>query len=240
SSGVISPGFPLNTSATRNLAWILVILVATYYLLQDWKRLRGWVVGVVPEAYQPDVRRLLREINNIWRAYLRGQLTWMLAVGVVVTIALLIIGTPGGVVLGVLTGLFSLLPDLGPAIAALLTVTVALFEGSSYLALSNLWFAALVIIVYLVAINAMNIFLRPRILGRSVKLHEGVVFIAIISAVVLQGVLGALIILPVISSTAVIGRYLRRRILGMPPFPEPVEPPPDESDGSSIESKDEN
>lgn len=210
-------------SFTRNLAWLLVILVTTYYLLQDGDKVRDWLVGLAPEEYQPDLYHLVDEISRIWRSYFRGQLTWMLAVGIVITIALLGIGMPGGLVLGIITGLFSLLPDLGPAIAALLAVVVALLEGSTYLPLSNFWFGVLVGITYLVLTNLLNITLRPRILGRSVRIHEGVVFVAIISAVILQGVFGALIILPVLSSGAVVGRYIRSRILGLPPFPEKAE-----------------
>ena len=56
-------------------------------------------------------------------------------------------------------------------------------------------------------------------MGRSVNLNEGLVFVAIIAAVVFWGVVGALIIVPVLASTIVIGRYLRARILGLDPFP---------------------
>ena len=56
-------------------------------------------------------------------------------------------------------------------------------------------------------------------MGRSVNLNEGLVFVAIIAAVIFGGILGALIIIPVIASAIVIGRYLRARILGLDPFP---------------------
>jgi hypothetical protein len=56
-------------------------------------------------------------------------------------------------------------------------------------------------------------------MGRSVNLNEGLVFVAIIAAVIFNGVLGALIIVPVIASAIVIGRYLRAKILGLDPFP---------------------
>jgi len=98
-------------------------------------------------------------------------------------------------------------------------------NGSNFINLPNHWFAALVIGIYLVLINFKNIWLRPHIMGRSVHMHEGVVFVAIIAAVVFQGVLGALIIVPVLASAAVVLRYMRRRVLGLPPFPEGGQPP---------------
>ena len=57
-------------------------------------------------------------------------------------------------------------------------------------------------------------------MGRSVQMHEGLVFVAILGAVIYEGVLGALIIVPVIASIGVLGRYIRSRMLGLPPFPE--------------------
>jgi hypothetical protein len=78
--------------------------------------------------------------------------------------------------------------------------------------------------LYLLLINFKNIWLRPRVMGRSVNLNEGLVFVAIIAAVIFNGVLGALIIVPVLASAIVVGRYLRARILGLDPFP-PEQPP---------------
>jgi len=143
----------------------------------------------------------------------------MFIVGVIFTIVWLLIGLPGAVILGFLTGLFSLVPELGPLFAGGLAALVALSEGSNYLPLSNGWFALLIIGLYLILINFKNIWLRPRVMGRSVNLNEGLVFVAIIAAVIFGGILGALIIIPAIASAIVIGRYLRARILDLDPFP---------------------
>jgi AI-2E family transporter len=99
-----------------------------------------------------------------------------------------------------------------------LAAGVALLEGSTWMPLSNFWVAGVVIIVYLVLINLKNFFLRPYIMGRSVHMNEALVFIAIIIATILKGILGALLVVPVLASIVVIGGYLQRRVLGLPPF----------------------
>jgi predicted PurR-regulated permease PerM len=185
----------------------------------DWDRLRDWFFGLAPDVYQPEIRQVYQEIKSVWSAYIRGQLALMFIVGVIFTLVWLLIGLPGAVILGFLTGLFSLVPEIGPLVAGTLAAIVALSEGSSFLPLSNGWFALLVIGLYLVLINFKNIWLRPRVMGRSVNLNEGLVFVAIIAAVIFSGVLGALIIVPVLASAIVVGRYLRARILGLDPFP---------------------
>lgn len=205
-------------STSRGLAWLLVTLVAVYYLLHDSARLHRWIIQQVHPAYRDDVERLYREIKKVWAAYLDGQLKLMLIVGVVFTLIWLAIGLPGAVILGFLTGLFSLIPEIGPLAATLLAVGVALIEGSTYLPIPNFWFAALVVLIYVVLINFKNIWLRPRVLGHSLNMHHGVVFVAVLTAAVLEGVLGALIVLPLLASADVLWRYLRNRIYGEPPF----------------------
>jgi len=206
-------------STSRNTAWFLVVLVTIYYLLMDWDRVREWSIHLAPQPYQPEIRRVYDEVKKVWAAYVRGQLALMFIVGVIFSIVWLAIGLPGAVVLGILTGLFSLVPEIGPLVAGAMAVAVAFLAGSLYLPLSNGWFTLLAAGLYLVLINFKNIWLRPRIMGRSVNLNEGLVFVAIIAAVIFGGVLGALVIVPVLASTIVIGRYLRARILGLDPFP---------------------
>ncbi len=205
-------------STSRGTLWFLVIVVCVYYFMTDWDKLRDWVIQLAPADYQNDLWRLYREIKKVWIAYLRGQLTLMTIVAVVFTIIWSIIGLPGALLLGMLAGLFSLIPDVGPFAATVLALIVALLEGSTWMPVSNLVFALIVAGLYAVLINIKNIWLRPMILGRSVHMHEGVVFVAIIAAVIFTGIIGAFIVVPVLASVGVIGRYIHARLLGLPAF----------------------
>lgn len=216
--------------------WFLVILVSVYLLLSKWDGMRDSLFSFVLPPYRPEVDELYHRIRNIWMAYLRGQIVLMLIVGVVFTIVWLIMGIPGALVLGAIAGLFTLVPDVGPFLAVMLAAGVALLEGSTWIPLSNFWVAGLVIAVYLVLINAKNFFLRPIIMGRSVHMNEGLVFIVIIVATILEGILGALLVVPLVASVTVIIGYVRRKILGLPAFeddgshqfaapPEKINPP---------------
>lgn len=207
---------------STSLAWLLVVLVSTYYLLLDGDRLCAWIIRQAPEAAQADVVRLLKEIDIIWRAYLRGTLVLMLIVGVTFMVVWAAIGLPGALALGLLTGILTVIPEVGPTIAAILAILVALFQGSDYLPLSNFWFAVLVFSIYFVLIQIKAIWLRPRVMGYFLSMNEGLIFVAIIGAVVLWGILGALIIVPLLATLGVIGRYVRCRLLNLDPWPEDV------------------
>jgi predicted PurR-regulated permease PerM len=209
-------------ATTTNLAWILVILVTTYYFLRDWERLREWLIRLAPEAYQSDIRRLHKDIQGVWQAYLRGQLLLMLVVGVLTGLGSAAVGLPGAVALGLLAGALDLVPSLGPTVAMVVAALIAWFEGSAYLPLSNTWFTVVVIALYNLVQLLENIWLQPRIMGRSVRLHPGLVFVAVVGALTLMGMLAALIIVPLVGSARVVGRYVHRRMLGLEPWPEAV------------------
>lgn len=198
--------------------WFLVILVSVHLFLSQWPNMRDWLINLAPPSYRPEMQELYNRIKSVWMAYLRGQIVLMFIVGVAFTIAWLILGIPGALVLGVIAGFFTLIPDVGPFLAMVLAAGVALLEGSTWIPLSNFWVAGIVVIVYLVLINLKNFFLRPYIMGRSVHMNEALVFIAIMIATILQGVLGALLVVPVLASVVVIAGYVQRRVLGLPPF----------------------
>jgi predicted PurR-regulated permease PerM len=213
-------------STSINTLWFLVILVSVHLFMSEWPHMRDWLVDLAPQAYREELRELYRRLRNVWMAYLRGQIVLMLVVGVVFTIAWAIIGIPGALVLGALAGLFTLIPDVGPFLAVALAFGVALLEGSNWIPLSNFWVAGIVAAAYLVLINLKNFFLRPIIMGRSLRMNEALIFIAIMIATILEGIMGALLVVPVLASVAVIIEYLRRRILGLPAFENDEEESP--------------
>jgi len=217
---VLEDALHLVERTSRNAVYILLVFVVTYYFVTDWANIREWLLNLAPEDSRHDTRRLYWSIRSVWMHYLRGQIVLMLIVGIVFTIIYLLIGLPGAILIGVLIGLLTLIPEVGPFIGTVVAVIVALLEGSTYLPISNILFALLVAAIYGVLIAIKNVWLRPFVMGRSVKMHEGLVFVAILGAVIYEGVLGALIIVPVIASIGVLGRYIRSRMLGLPPYPE--------------------
>ena len=205
-------------ATTTNFGWLLVVLVTTYYLLQDWPRLREWLFSIAPDVYESDMRRLYAQVREVWQRYLRGQLRLMLFVGVLTGLGSAAIGLPVAWAFGFLAGLFDVILSVGPAVVMAVAALVAFFSGSNFLPISNLWFTVLVLALYSAIQTAENIWLRPRILGNSLRLHPAIVFVAVIGSLALAGVLMALIIVPLISSLFVIGRYVYCKILDVDPW----------------------
>jgi len=225
-----SDAFKLLETTSRGTLWFLVIIVSVYYFMTDWDKARDWAIGLAPVNSRHDIWRLYREIKSVWMGYLRGQLTLMTIVAVVFGIIWTVIGLPGALLLGLLAGLFSLIPDVGPFAATALALIVALLEGSTWLPVNNFVFALIVAGIYVVLINVKNIWLRPLVYGRSVHMHAGIVFVSIIAAVVFTGILGAFIVVPVLASLSVVGRYVHARLLGLPAFADEDEDEDEDED----------
>lgn len=200
---------------SRNLIWAAIIVATTFYLLRDWGKLRDWAYALVPQSEQRAARIIYRELNEIWLGYFRGNLFLMFVVGVVFSLKWSLLGLPGAVILGILAGVLSLIPDIGPLVSAAIAIVVALVEGSSRLPISNFLFALLITVLYIVLINIKGIWLRPLVFSRAVHIHDGIVFISILGAVVLWGILAAIIIVPILASLGTLARYVYSRSQGI-------------------------
>jgi predicted PurR-regulated permease PerM len=210
-------------TSTTNLGWILVVLVATYYLLQDWAKLREWLFSWAPDPFESDFRRLYDEIKLVWNRYFRGQLRLSIIVGLLTGAGSLILGLPGALLFGVFSAIFDVLLSVGPAIIMAIATIVALLAGSNTMTVSNTLFALIILAFYLAVQGIENIWLRPRIMSTSVRIHPAIIFIAIVGSLSLAGVLTALVIVPVIGSIAVISRYTYFKLFKMDPWADEAE-----------------
>jgi hypothetical protein len=143
----------------------------------------------------------------------------MVIIGMMVWLGLAILGLPGAFALGIIAGLLEIIPNLGPLLAAIPAVIVALLQGSDTLAVSHFIFALIIIVFYIVVNFFENTVVVPRVMGESVKLHPLVVILGVLVGASTWGILGALLAAPVIASGRVIFSYLYRHVIGVHPFP---------------------
>ncbi|MEA3345367.1 MAG: AI-2E family transporter [Chloroflexota bacterium] len=206
-------------SAVTGLLRIVFILVTSFYILKDQPKIVRYVHHLVPTRYQADARLLGAEINSIWSTFFRGQLILCLVVGFVVGVAMAAVGLPNAAALGALAGALEILPNIGPVMAAVPAVLIALFQGSTYLPLPTFWFVVLVVGLYTLIQQVENNYLVPQIIGRSLDLHPLVVMVAVVAGANFAGVLGALLAAPTLASSRALAGYAYRKLLDQPPFP---------------------
>ncbi|MCX7681735.1 MAG: AI-2E family transporter [Anaerolineae bacterium] len=206
--------------------WLIVILITAFYLVKDADRIIAKLDSMPPAEYREDFIRLRQEITQVWHAFLRGQLLMCATIAVMTIAAGTAVGLPYAVVLGIIAGVMEFVPNLGPAIALVPAVLLALFKGSNFLPLSNFWFAVLVTGLYVLIQQIESNLLVPRVMGHSLNLHPLVVLIGVIIGGNLAGILGMLLAAPVLATLRVVGRYVFCRLYDLDPFAEPAEGPP--------------
>lgn len=208
---------------------IFVFLIA-FYLTRDSVKFGNFLGGVIPPGYREDARLMIDEIDGIWAAFFRGQLLLAVVVGAMVSVLCMIIGFPQPIFMGILAGFLEFLLSVGHTIWLITAVIIGLIEGSTYLPISNLAFAILVVVVQAIYTQIDLNFLIPRVIGREVHLHPMVVIIGIIIGASVGGVLGIVLAAPTIATLRVLGRYVYARLFDLEPFPliGPVAAPPEE------------
>jgi predicted PurR-regulated permease PerM len=203
---------------TENVVWVILVMILIYYFMVDWEKLRMWVFDFIPKMYHVDALRLYRQLRNIWKTYLRGQLLTVFLIGLISGIAAGILGLPGAIIIGVVATVLAIVPSVGSSFMVFVTAVVAFFSDSATFMFSDFWFVVAVIIVFTGIHLFDNYYLRPRILGQGLSLHPGVVLFAVIGALTLGGALLVLIIVPIISSVIVVMRYLIYRLTDADPW----------------------
>ncbi|MEA3375943.1 MAG: AI-2E family transporter [Chloroflexota bacterium] len=212
----------LVVSLAQGALWIVFIFIVAFYLVRDAHHIAERIVELAPPGYRDDAVRLRREIVHVWNAFLRGELLLGTVVGVTVGLVTTGLGLPYPWALGLLAGVLEIVPNIGPTIAAIPAILLALINGSAYIPLGNFWFAVLVAGVYTIIQLIENNFLVPRIMGRTLNLHPLAVLIAVLAGGQLASILGILLAAPTLATTRVLGRYLLARLYDRDPFAEPL------------------
>ncbi|MEW6330659.1 MAG: AI-2E family transporter [Pseudomonadota bacterium] len=182
------------------LAGILLVPVVTFYLLLDWDKLPARVLALLPPRRQTQARLLARETDEVLGSFLRGQLTVMLALAVVYSVGLTLVGLDLALPIGILAGLVSFVPYLG-FITGLLTAAIAAWvEFHDVILLLGIG------AVFLTGQVLESFWLTPKLVGDRIGLHPVAVIFAIMAGGQLFGFTGVLLALP---AAAVLKVWLR-------------------------------
>ena len=219
-SSTATIGLTVVGSIVTTVVFLLLLFFISLYITKDAPRIQQYVEGLFPVEYYSEGVELMRRLRNIWNAFFRGQLILSLSIGAATYFSLSMMGMRGALILALLAGALEILPNIGPILAMIPAVIIALAQGSSTLELSNLNFALLVIGVYFIIQQLEHQLLVPRVIGSSVHLHPVVVVCGVVVGASVGGILGAFLAAPVVASLRLIGSYTHAKLLNYPPFSE--------------------
>jgi predicted PurR-regulated permease PerM len=194
------------SSAMGFIVGLLIIPFWLFYVLKDKDRGINALNNMLPRSWRSDVWRILRIINGILSSYIRGQLLLGLVVGVAVTIAMIAVGAPYPLILGIISGFTEIIPVIGPVVGAVPGVLLAMFHPEG-------WFMVLKVLVVYIAVQQLeNNLLVPKIQGDSVKLHPSIIMVSLVVGSQVGGFVGLVAAVPVAAMLRDVYLYLYRRL----------------------------
>jgi predicted PurR-regulated permease PerM len=174
-------------SFTTSLLHALVILILgpimAFYLLVDLPRLQRGALAMIPPASREEMGALGEQIGKTVGGFFRGQLLVALFVGVASSLGLYLIHLPFWLLVGLVAGVFNLVPLIGPFIGGGLAVVIAVLNGEPVQAL-------LAVVVLTVVQQIDNHLISPNVMGRTVRLHPVVVMLGLLLGATVGGLVG--------------------------------------------------
>lgn len=211
----------LATQTLTAVGWFAIVVIVSFYLVKDHRSFWDATVRMAPAAYRADVQRLGSEISAVWNAFLRGQLILGFVIFLVTFVTALLIGLPNALILALIAGVLEFIPNIGPVLATIPAILVALFQSdASWLGsiVGPFWYAIIVIALYTIIQRVENAVLVPRIIGRSLKLHPLIVFVGALIGASVAGIFGILLAAPLLASAKLILLYIYQKLFDLPPF----------------------
>jgi predicted PurR-regulated permease PerM len=190
-------GSVISLSISALIGLFSVFFIA-FYLLKDAGLLNKVIFSSTPDRHLGKMEKAVDNIKRLLSRYFSGLVLQIFIVGVVVSLGLSIIGVQNALILGVIAGIFNLIPYIGPYIGAsfgvLLGVTSELAIGSQT---SLLPFSLQILSVFIAVQLLDNFVLQPLIFSKSVKAHPLEIFLVVLISGTLFGILGMIAAIPV-------------------------------------------
>ena len=190
---------------------LFLIPILTFYLLRDWDFILKRIGALVPSSNRETVFKLARDTDDVLGAFLRGQIMVMLALSIIYSVGLTVIGLKYAIAIGVVAGLVSFVPYLGFVFGiGLASLTVAMEPNPL------LMFAG-VVVTFTVAQLIEGSFLTPKLVGDRIGLHPVFVIFSIAAGGQLFGFFGILLALPAAAVLSVLVRFAYTKYLAEHP-----------------------
>jgi putative heme transporter len=205
------------TTAFEVIASIFLVLFTTFFFLRDGQRIWRFLVGLLPAAAREPLGTAGEQSWQTLVAYVRATVLVAFIDAVGIGIGLVILRVDVAFALAALVFLGAFIPIVGATLSGTVAVLVALVTRGPVVAL-------LVIAVVIGVQQLEGHVLQPVIMGRAVSVHPLAVIVAIATGVVLGGIVGALVAVPILAvlNTGVRHLAARQRHRPEPPPPKDV------------------
>ena len=180
------------SNAVTLVIGLVVLPFFLFYILKDREEVVGGVYPLLSQRAQTHAHNVIVMVNNVIGSYVRAQLLSATIVGVLVFIGLSILGIKFAAILGLLAGLFGLVPIIGPLLGAVPGLLVTLASSPSQV----IWVALVYVIVQLLENNLIS----PRIQSNAVRLNPAIIVAVLVVSSEVAGLWGVIVGVPLVAA----------------------------------------
>ncbi len=191
-SGLYLVGIALN---------LVLVPILSYFFLRDWDSFVERLGALIPRSHVAQAHRLVDESAGMLRAFLRGQFAVMIIMAVFNAVGLSLVGLNVGILIGVVSGLLSFVPYIGPTTLLVVGSIAALVQFGDWQHLLG------VVAVWGIGQLLESYVITPKLVGDRIGLHPMAVIFAVMAGGVLFGFIGMLLALPVAAVLNVLLRF---------------------------------
>lgn len=184
------------STALNSAVNILIVLITALYFAFNPKLYREGIINLVPESREKRTREIISTVEYTLRRFLLGISGSMLINGTLTFTGLWFLGVPFAIPLGILAGLLTFIPNIGPFIAGMPAVLIAFSQSPAQ--------ALYVLILYLVVQNLDGFVISPMIQQRAVSVPPVLVIASQLLFAVMFGFLGLLVVVPLVAAAFVL------------------------------------
>lgn len=179
--------------------------VITIYLLADWKKIGTRFFRLVPQRRRLEWRRVWQDISHTVRQFVRGDMVVAVIVGILIGIGVKLVGMEYALLIGLICGIFDLIPYFGPVIGAVPSVLLALTKSPGM--------ALKVALVILIVQQIEGNLISPKLMGDSVGLHPLWVMFALLAGGEIAGFWGLLLAVPIAAVIRVLFKHIYNKLV---------------------------
>lgn len=210
----------VGTTITHIVAGFFIALFAAFFFLYEGDRIWSWVVALFPRTARERVHSSGETAWHSLRAFVRATVIVALTDAAGIAFAAWALGVPLTLAIGVIVFLGAFVPIIGALISGLVAVLVALVAQGP-------WTALFMLIAVVVVQQIESHVLQPFLMGAFVAIHPLAIIVAIAAGVVVAGVVGALIAVPLAASLNGVVRHLAVTAQEFQDHPDPGDLPPE-------------
>ncbi|MDD3021212.1 MAG: AI-2E family transporter [Alphaproteobacteria bacterium] len=182
---------------------ILITPVVAYFLMKEWPRVTSYVKEMLPKEHEEVIVNLAGQIDGKISGFVRGQIIVCLCLGLVYAVALSVAGLNYGFLIGLGTGVLSIIPFVGSAVGLVTSLVVSYLQSGG-----DITFIGIIAAIFFVGQFIEGNFITPKLLGDSVGLHPLWIIFSLMAGGSLLGLLGMFLSIPVAASIGVIAGFM--------------------------------